>query len=229
MSRILYEDPHSIRYRLRSRRFAKVAQMVEELASSAGTVRILDLGGTRRYWEILGEPIEKFSHHVTILNRERVSTAGPADDRFTIVAGDACDVHFSDNSFDLIHSNSLIEHVGDWGRMVAAGEEIRRLAPSYYVQVPYFWLPYEPHFQTLFFHWLPEQVRARLLMRFALGHYEKCSTMTQAMNFVQSARLLDKAQIAELLPDAETTFEKVLGVPKSIIAIRHGIPYDSGA
>jgi hypothetical protein len=40
------------------------------------------------------------------------------------------------------------------------------------------------------------------------------------MEHVQSAVLLDKRQFQTLFPDAEIRFERVLGLPKSMIATR---------
>jgi hypothetical protein len=102
----------------------------------------------------------------------------------------------------------VIEHVGDWVRMEAFASECRRLAPSYYVQTPYFWFPIEPHFSAPFFHWKSEQSRARALMKRPHGFSEKAADVGAAMRDVQHARLLDKTQFRFLYPDAEHFDEK---------------------
>ena len=101
--------------------------------------------------------------------------------------------------------------------------EVRRTAPCYYVQTPYFWFPVEPHFSSLFFHWLPEAVRARRLMKRAHGFHAKASTINDAMRSVQQARLLDRAMMNALFPDAAHVDEKFVGLTKSLMAIK-GLP-----
>ena len=98
--------------------------------------------------------------------------------------------------------------------------EVRRLAPKYFVQTPNFWFPMEPHFMTPFFHWLPEPTRAALIRNVALGSWPKAPTVEESFAWVQSARLLDRKMVACLFPDAELAVERVLGLPKSLMAIR---------
>jgi hypothetical protein len=105
--------------------------------------------------------------------------------------------------------------------MKAMANEIRRLAPAYFVQTPYFWFPIEPHFRSVGFHWLPEAIRARKLMSRKHGFVEKAEHIDEAMRAVQSySYLLDRKMMAGLFPDAQIIFEKFLGLPKSMMAIR---------
>jgi hypothetical protein len=69
---------------------------------------------------------------------------------------------------------------------------VRRLAPAYFVQTPYFWFPIEPHFRFPFFHRLPESWRYRLIMMRDLGYIRKASSVSDAVRRVQSAILLDQ-------------------------------------
>lgn len=137
----------------RRRRFGLVLELINRILSTRGTCRILDIGGVPEYWENVRDMIGQRNHHVTLLNLTPFSVDPTS---FTSLVGDGRDLScLADESFDLVHSNSVIEHVGRWQDMKAMAHEVRRLAPSYLVQTPYFWFPIEPHCATAFFHWVP--------------------------------------------------------------------------
>lgn len=208
--------------RFRLRRFQRLLfPLIETLASNGRGIRILDVGGNVQYWEPVEQELARLRCQVTLLNlNAEASHADPGRGRYSFVIGDARKCDLPDSSFDLVHSNSVIEHVGSWRDMRAAAGEIRRLAPSYYIQVPYFWFPLEPHFRVPFFHWLPEQIRARMLMHRTLGFMERAKNMSEAVEAVQSAQLLDFAQMRALFPDATIERERLAGLTKSLIAVR---------
>lgn len=213
-----YGRKDALSRRFREKRFARVAAMVDRIIKRKGSCRIADIGGTKYYWDIVEGFVAARPVEITLINpKEAHAAAG----KFRYVDGDATDLSaFNDLSFDLAHSNSVIEHVGDWTKMAAMAANVRRLAPAYYVQTPNFWFPYEPHFRSLFIHWLPEQARYRLVKRFALGFADAQATVDAAMRRVQSARLIDETQMRALFPDAGIAREKVLGLTKSVIAYR---------
>ena len=67
--------------------------------------------------------------------------------------GDACDLAgYPDRSVDLVHSNSVIEHVGGWPRMAAMAGELMRVARAGWVQTPAWEFPIEPHFHAPLVH-----------------------------------------------------------------------------
>jgi hypothetical protein len=212
-------DPNSLANRFRRARSRRIKTLIETIAAEKGCCRIVDLGGMPDYWDLFDRDfLEARKVHVTLVNTFRLADSDPM---FDMVEGDACGLDgMADNAFDLVHSNSVIEHVGDWARMTAFAGEVRRLAPRYYVQTPYFWFPVEPHYASLFFHWRSEQWRARALMKRAHGFADKAPDMGAAMREVQDARLLDKAQFTFLFPDAAHFDEQAAGLTKSLIAIR---------
>lgn len=204
----------------RRKRFQRVCELISGIVDRNGSCRILDIGGVQKYWTQNVAALGNLPISITIVNIEEEPK--PTDDpRFSYVTGDARNLSdFGDNSFDLVHSNSVIEHVGRWTDMQAMAREARRLAPVYYVQTPSFWFPIEPHFRTAFFHWLPEQLRMRLVLRRRLGFYSRAITADEAMNHVQSAACIDCRQLSGLFPDAAIERERFLGLTKSLMAVR---------
>jgi len=215
-----YDDPDSIGSRLRAKRIKPLLSMINDIHERHGAVNILDVGGTKQYWGIVPQDVlEQNNVCITLLNLPTENK--PQDEKiFKYLEGDACDLsNLDDYSFDIVHSNSVIEHVGDWNRMLQFSKEIKRLAKNYYVQVPYYWFPIEPHFMTPMFHWLPKPIRVTLIMRFSLGQWKRQSTVSDAVRTAESARLLDIKMFRALFEEAEISVEKMFFLPKSLIAI----------
>lgn len=191
----------------------------------SGTFRILDLGGTADYWRRVGfEWLEANDVDITCVNyiATEFGASERESSRLRCIVGDATAMtDHADQSFDFVHSNSVIEHVGRWPQMRAFANEVRRLAPAYYVQTPYFWFFFDPHFHRVpFYHWLPESLRLKLLRRFQVGWSKAQPDVDRAMSLVLSNVLLDLSQFRALFPDAEHRFERIALLPKSLIAIR---------
>ncbi len=216
-----YDNRRSLGSRLRSRRIKPFMDLVVECFQSKGEVSIIDVGGTQNYWNIVpDEFLRAHNAKVTIVNLPGKELP-EGDDIYSFVSGDACDLkEFSANQFDIAHSNSVVEHVGDWAKMKAYGAEIRRVARTYFVQTPSFWFPVEPHFMRPFFHWLPKPMRVSWVSRVSVGHFPKAQSIDEAVSIVDSARLLDKKMFRSLFPDAEIVHERFLLWTKSYIAVK---------
>lgn len=202
----------------RRRRMARFLSIVDEILGKNATCRILDIGGRLAYWQALEPLWRDRSCHITLVNLD--GEAVP-DGRFSSVAGDARDLgRLGDLSFDLVHSNSVIEHVGLWRDQCSMAAEVRRLAPRYFVQTPNFWFPIEPHFRLPFVHWLPEPWRAAIVMQRACGFYPRARSCNEARRIIDDARLIDARAMSELFPDAMIERERFAGFTKSLIAVR---------
>ena len=206
----------------RRRRFALFLPLIDHVLDDRARCEILDIGGDPDYWDSVGDLLQQRCCRITLLNRAPY----PVDpDKYVSLPGDARDLRqFPDMSFDLVHSNSVIEHVGRWPEMQAMAREVRRLAPNYFVQTPNFWFPIEPHCATPLFHWLPEAIRLSMLMRRPRGHWGRAADVETAMRQIQSVALLDRSMLASLFPDAEIHRERFLGMTKSLIAVRTSPP-----
>ncbi len=217
-----YDNRNSIGSRLRSRRITPFLQMIEVVYQQHGCVNVIDIGGTKNYWRIVPQQyLEDHNVNITVVNLPGVllpDDHGP----FNFVHADGCNLScFDDNSFHIAHSNSVLEHVGDWARMTQYANEIKRIAQKYFVQTPNFWFPIEPHCMTPFFHWLPKPIRVWLVMHFSLGHWSKANSIDESVQTVESTRLLNKSMFHELFSDAELRTEWLFFIPKSYVAIKN--------
>ena len=76
--------------------------------------------------------------------------------RIAYVRGDACALPFPDASFDVVHSNAVIEHVGGGERQAAFVREALRVGRRVFLTTPNRWFPVEVHTRLPLVHWLPE-------------------------------------------------------------------------
>jgi hypothetical protein len=185
--------------------------------------RIADLGGSWAYWQRVGIPfLDTHDIEVVCINftQSELKVAGQSP-RLTAQVGDARDLaHFADNSFDLVHSNSVVEHVGTFADMYRFAREVRRLAPAYYVQTPYFWFPIDPHFPRMpLYHWMPMSLRLKIYRRIRVGWSPPIRDIPLAMGALEGTIMLDRQQFRTLFPDGAHSFEW-FGLPKSMIATR---------
>ncbi len=205
--------------RMRRKRFSLFLDLLDRVPNRP--LRILDIGGTERFWEVMG--FVDTEHQITLLNNSFEDyDEGFADHRnISSVVGDARFLNeFKEGSFDIVFSNSVIEHVGTLKDQAQMANEIRRLCDRYYVQTPDFFFPLEPHYLFPFFHWLPISVRVFLLRNFSLGWAPKAPNLETAKEWAICIRLLKKSELQALFPDAVIYHERFLGLTKSFVIIK---------
>src|SRR5579875_2428417 len=116
-------------------------RLFERTFSVSSHTRILDVGGSPAIWQFLSSRPQ-----VTILNFP--SALEPGTHGMELVAGDGCQLPFADRAFDIVFSNSVIEHVGGPAAQKRFAEEIMRTGKRYWVQTPDRSFPVEPHLLT---------------------------------------------------------------------------------
>jgi hypothetical protein len=177
---------------------------------------ILDVGGTQAVWETIGFA-NRPDVRITLINAEPQETFYW---NMVSIRGDARNMQtFRDGQFNVVHSNSVIEHVGYIEDMRRMAREIKRVGKRYYVQTPYLYFPIEPHFVFPLFQFLPISWRVYLLRHFNLGWVNR-SDRTHPEDDVRSIKLLSKTQFRSLFPDAVITTERFMGLTKSLLACK---------
>jgi len=183
-------------------------QQLEKLLGVKPGMRVLDLGGQPDIWNFVSAPLD-----ITILNLPGVAAPAPKESthKFDFVEGDACNVTaYADRSFELVFSNSVIEHVGGEEKQRAFADEVRRLGVKYWVQTPSIWFPVEAHTGMPFWFFMPEFIRQKFIKNWE----EKLPDWTE---MVKGTTVLSKSEMRDYFPDGSMITERKFGIPKSYI------------
>ncbi len=231
------KNKNSLANRLRRKRFRLFVQLIEGIEKP---VKILDVGGTASFWEQMGfgskedlqtqnvqkMPENKMLHKLVsitavvkiyLLNQKKEAVKHR---HFISLAGDARNLQqFTDNSFDIAFSNSVIEHVGGWHDQQMMANEMLRVGKQLFIQTPNRFFPLEPHFLFPFFQFLPLKWRVFLVRNFNLGWYKRTPDRQQAEKICRSIRLLTKKELRKLFPAATIYTERFLCLAKSFVVM----------
>jgi SAM-dependent methyltransferase len=195
--------------RSRARRWADLRQGVDW----DDVKRVLDLGGKPTFWTdqtILSRPLE-----ITCLNlRAEPGTQRLGQATVEVVVGDATDPPVDPSDYDLVFSNSVIEHVGG-ADAIGAFAAVTRQGRQYFLQTPNRWFLVEPHFVLPFHFLLPRPVKAAIVMWWDRGPRRR--TYREALERVDSIHLLSRRELELLFPGATVVVDRKWLLPKSFM------------
>ena len=181
-----------------------------------GSMDVLDLGGRPPAW--LSGPVRPASVHCVNLNQQDEDGLPPW---IRCTVGDACDLPASAlGRYDLVYSNSVLEHVGGHLMRQRFADTVHKMAPAHWVQAPYRYFPVEPHYAFPGFQFLPATARAFLAMHWPL----RCGSPAgrpEALAEVLWVELPSRSEMRLYFPGSQIRAERLAGLPKSLIAVRH--------
>jgi hypothetical protein len=189
--------------RQRMERFARTFKVSPETT-------VLDVGGDLWNWQFI--PVRP---RLTVLNLLSPPKDLPPD--VTWIVGDATALPFGDESFDVVFSNSVVEHLGTAANQARFAQEIRRVGKAYYVQTPNRWFPIEPHLMAPLIHYIPRSWQRPLYPITPWALMEKATREMLDRQFSE-LRLLTAGELRVLFPSAEIVTERAAGLAKSFIA-----------
>jgi len=178
-------------------------------------IKILDLGGNVFYWQnidlsnISNITIQNLKSNTIEQSRRYVGDT----EVFHFEVGDATNLReYHDQSIDLIHSNSVIEHVGRWPVMWRMAKEVRRVGRAGWIQTPAWEFPIEIHSKLPFVHWFGNPIRTSALVakkrwRHASYHHRR--------SYVDDINMVTYREMQVLFPDLDILIERFLLFPKS--------------
>jgi hypothetical protein len=208
------DDPDSYANKLRSRRFR---QFEDWIAPFPRPLRILDVGGTNAFWERRAWAGRADIQIVTL----NLDAEERRHENIQPIAGDATNLEqFETGSFDVVFSNSVIEHLFTFENQRRMASEVQRVSKAYWVQSPNYWFPMEPHFHVPGWQWMPLGMRVAMLQRWKCGWRGPCPDPVRAHELVEEVRLLTARELRSIFPGATLLPERFCGLVKSWSAVR---------
>jgi hypothetical protein len=211
LRRRIVDGPDSWGARRRAGRWNWLLQEFPDLPEMS----VMDLGGTVDTW--LRAPVR--AKHVHVVNIEEQPTEVPA--WAEVDYGDACALpeRIAKRRYDLVFSNSVIEHVGGHERRLRFAEAVHTLAEAHWVQTPYRYFPIEPHWVAPGMQFLPLALRTTIAHRWPLSHTPP-RDRAAALNSVLWTELLDRTHMRRYFPHSRLRAERLAGLTKSLIAVK---------
>jgi SAM-dependent methyltransferase len=204
-------DKNSLSHAQRAKRFSFFLEKIEKIPRP---LTILDIGGTVAFWEAMN--FNQSGITITLLNLEKEEVNNP---QFQSITGNATDLsEIDDQQFDIVFSNSVIEHLYTWENQEKMAKEVLRVGKYHFIQTPNYWFPIEPHWVFPFFQFLPKSIRIRLTQRFSLGHIPRTPAYQKAKEQVDEIQLLSLSDYRTLFPHSYIYIEKFAGLSKSFTA-----------
>lgn len=195
----------------RQRRFSFFENKIKSLNKP---IKILDVGGTSQFWVNRGYGNKK-DIQITLLNLSKTSNNTP---NFHPVVGDATDLsEYRDNAFDIVFSNSVIEHLYNWGNQQKMASECQRVGVHYFIQTPNKFFFMEPHYLLPYFQFFPDKLKYFILTRTKLSRGHKWSA-DYARQYLDEIRLISHGEMKVLFRDGPIYHENFIGMSKSFSA-----------
>lgn len=184
-------------------------RLLSETVEFRDGLSVLDLGGQPHIWASIPQRLD-----ITIVNLDGIAdTDHESHHNIRYLVGDACAlVGVDDRPYDLVFSNSVIEHVGDADKRKAFAAEVKRRGLPYWVQTPSVFFPIEPHCGMPLWWLYPKALKRRFIERWRV-------TLPVWTEMVEGTTVVSKRELAQLFGDARIETERFCGWPKSYIAM----------
>lgn len=216
-------------WKARQRFHEQRADLFMQLMRPQAGMRILDLGSG---W---GDPfMARIARRVPVQVTLADVSEGPRHDAerlgfAAVIVEEGKPLPFADGEFDIVLSNSVIEHVtlskeeckslrlpeSEWRRRSLDAQrefalEVRRVGRRYFVQTPHKHFPLDLHMWLPGTNWLPHRVLQWLV--------PVVDRVWVKQSGFPDWHLLGPEEMAALFPGARIHVERFLGLPKSVVA-----------
>ncbi|MCA8953346.1 MAG: class I SAM-dependent methyltransferase [Planctomycetes bacterium] len=192
--------------------------LLREHVPLRGDERILDIGSQvdNQSRQIL-ERVEHKSN-VTAINLlgdhlDEIQQAYPG---IHVMRANACELPFADQAFDLVYSNAVIEHVGDFEAQKRMADEVRRVGKRWFITTPNRWFPFEFHVRMPLISWLPPRMMHKAARVWGYNHMQR---RYQSGCDYSDVQLMTASQLQRAFPDSRILKPRVTVWPETLVVV----------
>ena len=150
------------------------------------------------------------------LSSEHISLIKQYYPEVDVRVGDACNLPWEDKHFDIVYSNAVIEHLGNFERQKKMATEIMRIGKSWFVTTPNRWYPFEFHMRLPFVTWLPRNGYIRFGQVISYNHVKR-KYMTGIRR--DSLRLMTAKDLKHCFPTSRIIKQRVTFMAETLICV----------
>lgn len=213
----ILRKPHAVlnleSRKLKALKIEKVLNLIQPLMPC----RLLDIGTGS------GGIAHYFASKKYIVDSVDVIDSRKVLDSYSFHLIESCSLPFDKETFDVVITNHVIEHVGEYTNQLEHLKEIKRvLKPSGigYLAVPNRWMLIEPHYKLIFLSWLPKQLRSPYLKFMNKGDFYDCEPLTvkeieglfECIGFSYKNRSVEAMKIFFAIENPNHWFTKIIRV-----------------
>lgn len=133
------------------------------------------------------------------------------------VTGDACELPWPDNYFDIVYSNAVIEHLGTFEKQKKMANEIKRVGKRWFVTTPNRWYPFEFHMRLPFITWLPNKGYLWIGTVISYNHVKKKYTFSNKRR--NDLRLMTTQELKRCFPCSRIIKQRVTFMAETLIVV----------
>jgi len=181
--------------------------------------KVLDVGYSDEEYSVTDNFIEKHYSYPEMLTALGIEKPQKFRDRYPKVNAipyDGNEFPFEDDSFDVVWSNAVIEHVGNRLAQLQFLRELYRVGRRAFITTPNRYFPVEVHTRTPLLHYLPKVVFDRYLR--LVGKSWAAGSYMRLLSSHEIKSLLDEAGIT----DYRIHRNRLLGVTLDFVVMING-------
>ena len=132
------------------------------------------------------------------------------------IVGDARELPWPDNYFDIVHSNAVIEHLGSYENQRKMAAEVMRVGKRWFVTTPNRWYPFEFHMRLPFVTWLPDNAYLWAGRIIAYNHVKRKYTLGWKRD---DLRLMTARELRHCFPGSKIVKQRVTFMAETLIVV----------